>query len=1038
MPENNIDSPIQPLLEASYNLNEGLEFIHTNKEKLNSKMVHELIRRAGENFKQNKLTISITQNRWAIVIGKLLSDSPIIKITSYALGDMYYQERKFYDAAVYYRIALQCFKKIYDFDEVILIYYQISMCYQKADDLQATKELIQEADSYLIKSGIEKNGISQLYTNYCDFLLTKGKTSEAHKARAKFELAYKDIEILKPIMQSFGHATSLSQIGNTKDANEIFKKIEPLILKHGDAQDQATLFLNYGGNLSDSAEYMKATEYFKKAIDIYKKTGNKDGEVRARRNLASNYEDTGDYQSALEEYRIALADFFLLGDWISVGTTLSDLGVIHKNLNLYMDSIRYYLPARKIFIEKNDATNMRDVQGNIDTLFSKIHTRVSPALSEKCHHLFENKKFIDMARLLEAGPINIDEESRAFSQEDEAIIDDTQYFMEFPRDAYRLFTVACDYLLEREIKKAIQEMWSSASTFHFRYRKYERAIDMYYKAGQICEVFGRYHDLIRLGKDLGICYADAGLLEDAKNVLTETLIEAKRRKIFPVIWEVSFQLAQVYRKLGLLTHEKSHLSHAIEETEIKASTLKHIRTAEGFFADKMPLFQRYVDLLIAENQISDAYDTILKAKSWPFIHHYKKIRAAEPLEVSKFIEERKKFLPDILIKYHDLVYQDETLDNIRWLEECDDFRTLSEACEEVWSQVPLKIFALTHTNIERRIRPDCIVVDFFFSECKLHAFVIGPEGMKLISIETTQDKIVQELNKTGFFNQQQKIQSVKEVQFYIKDLFSKLFDQIIQFVPEGGRVGLCPHGILHLLPLTQCLSDVQNGQMTANHHGINRFVTWNIPHAGCINRSSEIIWDPGYSYVGFAIADEKIPQVITEVEKVGNFFKDNNRKLVLNDKASKETVLDEIRSKDIIHFACHGVVRTDFSELSYLQVGAGKHLRVIDILSKGHTRAKLVILSACSTSLGRLSSSDEIISLARAFLTIGAQSVLATLWPVRDEKSKEFILEFMKSWSIDHNSLKDAYNVTFNRMKSQYPDYPDIWSAFIFLEGQAN
>lgn len=1038
MPENNIDSLIQPLLEASYDLDEGLEFIQSNKEKLDSNLANNLIRRAGENFKRNNLKIAIIQNVWAIEIGKLIHDTRIIKITSYALGDMYYKERKYYDAVIYYRIALQCFKKIYDYQEVMLIYNQISMCYQKADNLQETKELIQEADNYLIKSGIEKIGISQLYPNYCDFLLTKKEILEAYKARDKFEKANNDIEILKPIFRSFDQATSFSQIGNTRDANEIFKQIEPLILNHGDLQNQASLFLNYGANLSDLAEYKKATELFQKAIDIYKKTGDKDGEVRARRNLASNYEDTGDYQQALEEYRIALADIFMLRDWIFVGTTLSDLGVIHKNLNLYMDSIRYYLPARKIFIEKNDAINTRDVQGNIDTFFSKIHLRISPALSEKCHHLFEKKEFIEMASLLEAGPIDPEEESRDIFLEEEAILDDTQYFMEFPRDAYQLFTAACDYLLEGEIKKAIQEMWGSASTFHHRYRKYEKAIEMYYKAGQICEAYGRYHDLIRLGKDLGSCYADAGLLEDAKNVLTETLIEAEKRKIFPVIWEVHDRLADVYRKLGLFTLEKEHLSHAIEETEIRARAFKNIRMAEGFFADKMPLFQRYVDLLIKENQIFAAYDIVLKAKSWPFIHYYKQIRAAEPLTIAKTIEEREKFSPNTISQYHSLIYQDEAPHNIRWFKECDEFRILSEACEEVWSQIPLETLKVKHTNIEGKIKSNYIVADFFFSESKLHAFLIGPGGMKLISIDKTQDNLIQELNKMGFINLQQKVQSVKEVHFYIKDIFSEVYRHIIQTLPKGGHVGLCAHGILHLFPLAQCLNDIQIEQRMVMHDGTNRLITWNVPHAGCFNQSTEIFWDPGYSYVGFAIADERIPQVITEVEEVGNFFKEKNRKLAFNDKAIKETVLYEIENGDIIHFACHGVVRTDFSELSYLLIGVGEHLRVIDILSKGHTKAKLVILSACSTSLGRLSSSDEIISLARAFLTIGAQSVLATLWPVRDEKSKEFIIEFMNSWIIDHNSIKEAYNSALNRMRSKYPEYPDIWSAFILLEGPRN
>lgn len=51
---------------------------------------------------------------------------------------------------------------------------------------------------------------------------------------------------------------------------------------------------------------------------------------------------------------------------------------------------------------------------------------------------------------------------------------------------------------------------------------------------------------------------------------------------------------------------------------------------------------------------------------------------------------------------------------------------------------------------------------------------------------------------------------------------------------------------------------------------------------------------------------------------------------------------------------------------------------------------RLVFLSACSSSTGQLISGESPITLAQAFRAAGAQSVIATLWPVTDAASSKF------------------------------------------------
>ncbi len=56
--------------------------------------------------------------------------------------------------------------------------------------------------------------------------------------------------------------------------------------------------------------------------------------------------------------------------------------------------------------------------------------------------------------------------------------------------------------------------------------------------------------------------------------------------------------------------------------------------------------------------------------------------------------------------------------------------------------------------------------------------------------------------------------------------------------------------------------------------------------------------------------------------------------------------------------------------------------------------AKLVVLSACETQVGKRLAGDELMSLARSFLASGASSVIATLWKVDDFSASQIIGRF--------------------------------------------
>jgi len=104
---------------------------------------------------------------------------------------------------------------------------------------------------------------------------------------------------------------------------------------------------------------------------------------------------------------------------------------------------------------------------------------------------------------------------------------------------------------------------------------------------------------------------------------------------------------------------------------------------------------------------------------------------------------------------------------------------------------------------------------------------------------------------------------------------------------------------------------------------------------------------------------------------------------------------------------------------------------------------ELVILSACDSGTGEVKIGEGVMSLRRAFRIAGAESVLASHWPVNDEATQLLMTEFMRLWHAEHKPRVQAWREAQLFLKSQRSkngisfSNPYFWSAFT-LTGQWN
>ena len=122
--------------------------------------------------------------------------------------------------------------------------------------------------------------------------------------------------------------------------------------------------------------------------------------------------------------------------------------------------------------------------------------------------------------------------------------------------------------------------------------------------------------------------------------------------------------------------------------------------------------------------------------------------------------------------------------------------------------------------------------------------------------------------------------------------------------------------------------------------------------------------------------------------------------VLLKKEATEEKAKSLSPQNDILHFASHAELsEEDPLSSAILLAKGGKEdgrLEVREIFGMD-LHANLVVLSACETGLGKLSSGDELVGLTRAFIYAGTPSVMASLWNVEDSSTAALMASFYKN-----------------------------------------
>ncbi len=255
----------------------------------------------------------------------------------------------------------------------------------------------------------------------------------------------------------------------------------------------------------------------------------------------------------------------------------------------------------------------------------------------------------------------------------------------------------------------------------------------------------------------------------------------------------------------------------------------------------------------------------------------------------------------------------------------------------------------------------------------------------------------------------------------LKEVHALLWAPIEELkLPRDLRWVISPHGPVHRIPF-HALLGADGYLVDASDLAIT-------PSARIFRSLPTPRRNPGSALVA-GVPSLALPAVAEEVAHVRSALGGWN---VSTDLApTRDSLRAASDGCDLVHLAAHGSLRKDNPAYSFIELADGP-LFVHD-LSSFRLPGSAVVLTACSSGRGISPAGDEWLGLARGFLSAGASTVLASLWPIEDRPTLELMQGFYDSYATGLD-VPRAMGAAMRAMRVHRP-HPWHWASFACLGG---
>jgi CHAT domain-containing protein/predicted negative regulator of RcsB-dependent stress response len=134
-----------------------------------------------------------------------------------------------------------------------------------------------------------------------------------------------------------------------------------------------------------------------------------------------------------------------------------------------------------------------------------------------------------------------------------------------------------------------------------------------------------------------------------------------------------------------------------------------------------------------------------------------------------------------------------------------------------------------------------------------------------------------------------------------------------------------------------------------------------------------------------------------------------------------------------IHFSMHGIVTPELQAIAFSQIpdSAEDGLLTMGEVMNLRYNARLVVLSACQTGLGKIERGEGVTGLTRAVIYAGTPAAVVSLWSVDDTATRELMTRFYEAMIQKGAGSPEALRRAKQEVLATHYRHPYFWAAFV-------
>lgn len=922
------------------------------------------------------------------------------------------------------------------------ILLNLAQVYKSLGDYKSAGEILSGTKKHFVNDDILKPKI----------LLTEGTLLYLSNDFQAAELLYqKALDASKKIEDKISKSRSLTDLGICADVNgqidlarKYFSQALAASKQVNDIDGLAFANSELGVSFTFTNELIDAKKHYLAGYDMYKKLGNSVRLALLSNNLGKLYMNFFDYKSAKKYFEEGIQ--FAGDDKRAQAMNLLGLADVNANLSNYTKALNYYREVQKISAEIKDVVLNTDVNSGLGALNFNLGRFSNASL------------YYNYALELQNNSSN-----KYLSADIYHKLGLTYFGMDSLKIAEEYFKESIKATVSSKNDYALALSFSDLADLYLTKKDFTN-----------CKIYLAKANSLAKKNDWEHLFAEQQIIEAAVNEAGNEFKKAQTNyraalKIAGNLNDANLQIL-VYNSLGKLFYKQRFLEAAESYFKSGISLVEDVsrplfedsETQIAYFNTKRELYDSYASLLLDQKRYEQAFLIIDKSRSRNTMQNLLNLKLASFTNDNKSIE--KLYELDWMVNSG--IYTVNEQDSLKRL-----FTDVKKILAEKYPSLKRIIdpgYENKISGIQSTLHEKENLLSIYLTGTKSYLFLITKNDFRTFEINASEKEILKivsnisphfdlEARKRYFFNKDLFAFNSK----YAYEFYNIMLKPSLEKIPKNEKLIISPSKELLAFPFEFLVTQYDGNESDFDYSRKKFLISeYSVSYTTSAALFAEevknnlpnddkilIVGDPAIDNNSDEFAERRslleesvgTPRSLTllplkysaeEVNMIKSIIRTD--KLFVSKDATETNFKQHAELSRIIHLSTHSLLYKKqpliFFSNFYDPENDG-FLEASEIVQM-NLNSDLVVLSSCSSGLGRLDESEGILGMTKAFFDAGSKSVVVSLWEVNDKYTSKLMTIFYQKLSEGFDK-SEALRQAKLEFINKYSSNPYFWASFV-------